>query len=70
MLGTVALNQQACLLKLHPACVHVCSARPAAQPSLQKVKQTFLSLRMFDYVGQVKHTFLKPCTFSVTASRD
>ena len=32
MLGTVALNQRACMFKLHPASVHVCStfSRPAA----------------------------------------
>ena len=64
MLGTVALDQQACLFKLHVASVHVCSCtRPAAQPSLQTGKQTFLPLRMFDYVAHVKHTFLKPISF-------
>ena len=65
MLGTVALEQQACLFMLHPASVHVCSTctRPAAQTSLPQVHQTYLTLRMFDYVAQDQHTCLKPSGF-------
>ena len=63
--GTVALDQQAYLFKLHPASVHVYSTctRPAAQPSLQKGQQTYLHLCMFNYVAQVKHKCLKPSSF-------
>ena len=45
MLGTVALDQRACLFKLHKASVHVCSAfsRPAAQASLPHGQQTYLN---------------------------
>ena len=47
---TVALEQQACLFKLHPASVHVCSTctRPSAQSSLSQGQQTYLTLRKFD----------------------
>ena len=57
MLGTVALDQWACLFKLHPASVHVCStfSQPAAQASLLQVQQTYLLLRMFDYVALDQH---------------
>ena len=60
MLGTVALEQQACLFKLHPASVHVCSTctRPSAQSSLPQGQQTFLTLRMFNYVAQDQNTCL------------
>ena len=65
MLGTVALDQQACLFKLHPASVHVCStlSRPAAQASLLQCQQTYLPLRMFDYVALDQHTCLKPSSY-------
>ena len=67
---TVALEQQTCLFKLLPASVHVCSTctRPSAQSSLPQGQQTYLTLRMFDYVAQDQHTFLKPSGLSVTAS--
>ena len=36
-----------------------------------KGQQTYLTLRMFDYVAQDQNTCLKPSSFfSVTASRD
>ena len=73
MLGTVALEQQACLFMLHPASVHVCSTctRPSAQSLLPRGQMTYFTLRMFDYVAQDQHTCLKPSNFfSVTASRD
>ena len=62
MLGTVALDQRACLFKLHPASVHVCStfSRPAAQVSLLQGQQTNLPLHMFDYVALDQHACLKP----------
>ena len=65
MLGTVALDQQACLFKLHPAAVHVCSTfcKPAAQASLQQGQQTYLPLRMFDYVALDHHTCLKSSSY-------
>ena len=57
MLGTVALDQLACLSKLHSASVHVCStfSRPAAKASLPQCQQTYLPLHMFYYV----HTCLR-----------
>ena len=60
MLGTVVLNQQVCLFKLHPASVHIYSTctRPADQPSLLQGQQTYLPLRVFDYVAQNQHTCL------------
>ena len=62
MLGTVALDQ---LFKLHPASVHVCStfSRPAAQASLLQGQQTYLPLRMFDYVALDQHKCLKPSSY-------
>ena len=62
MLGTDALDQWACLFILHPASVHVCStfSQPAAQASLVLGQQTYLPLRMFDYVALDQHTYLKP----------
>ena len=65
MLGTVAIDQQACLFKLHPASVHVRStiSRPAAQASLLQGQQTYLPLRMFDYVALDQHTYLKPSSY-------
>ena len=59
MLGTVALDHQACLFKLHPVSVHFCSTctRPTAHPLLQKGKQTFLPLRMFDCGTGQTHIF-------------
>ena len=65
MLGTVALDQWACLFKLNPASVHACStfSRPPAQASLPLGQQTYLPLRMFDYVALDQHTCLKPSTF-------
>ena len=65
MLGTVALDQRACLIKLHPASVHVCSTfyRPAAQASLLHDQQTYLPLGMFDYVALDQHTNLKPSSY-------
>ena len=62
MLGTVALDQWACLFKLHQANVHGCSTftQPAAQTSLPQGQQTYLLLRMFDYVALDQHTCLKP----------
>ena len=61
MLGTSVMDQRACLLKLHPASVHVCStfSRPAAQASLLQGQQTYLPLCMFDYVALDQHTCLK-----------
>ena len=72
MLGTVALDQRACLFKLHLASVHVCFtfSLPAVQVSLPQGQQTYLPLRMFDYVAMDRHTCLKPSIFSVTASQD
>ena len=65
MLSTVALNQQACLFKLHPASVHVCStfSRPTAQASLLQGQQTYLPLRIFNYVAVDQHTCLKPNSY-------
>ena len=65
MLGTVALDQGACLSKLHLASVHVCStfSRPAAQASLLQGQQTYLPLHMFDYVALDQHTCLKPSSY-------
>ena len=65
MLGTVALDQRACLFKLHPASVHVCStfSRPAAQASLLQCQQTYIPLRMFDYVALDQHACLKPSSY-------
>ena len=57
MLGTVALDQQVCLFKLRPASVHVCStfSLSAAQASFPQNQQTYLPLRMFDYVALDQH---------------
>ena len=65
MLGTVALDQWACLFKLHPASVDVYSTffRPASQASLLQGQQTYLPLRMFDYVALDQHTCLKPRSY-------
>ena len=65
MLGPVALDQQACLFKLHPASVHVCStfSRPAAQASLTQGQQTYLPLCMFVYVVLDQHACLKPSSY-------
>ena len=65
MLGTVALDQGACLFKLHPASLHVCSTfcRPAAQALLLQCQQSYLPLRMFDYVALGQHTCLKPSSY-------
>ena len=65
MLGTVALDQWACLFKLHSASVHVCStcSQPAAQATLQQGQQTYLPLRMFAYVALDQHTLLKPISY-------
>ena len=65
MLGTVALYQRACLFKLHPASVHVCStfSRPDAQASLPQGEQTYLPLRIFDYVALDQHTCLEPSSY-------
>ena len=65
MLGTVALYQRACLFKLNLASVHVCStfSPPAAQASLLHGQQTYLPLRMFDYVALDQHTCLKPSSY-------
>ena len=72
MLGTVALDQRACLFKLHSASVHVYStfSGPAAQASLPQGQQTYLPLPMFDFVALDQHTCLQPSSHSVTASRD
>ena len=53
MLGTVALDQQAYLFNLHPASLLVFSTytRQSAQSSLPQGQQTYLTLRMFDYVA-------------------
>ena len=61
MLGTVALDQRGCLVKLHPASVHVCStfSQPAAQASLLHGQQTYLPLHMLDYVALDQHACLK-----------
>ena len=65
MLGTVALDQRKCLFKLQPTSVHVCStfSRPAAQALLLQGQQTYLPLRMFDYVALDQHTCLKPSSY-------
>ena len=65
MLGTVALDQQTCLFKLHKASVHYCStfSQPAAQASLPQVQQTYLPLRIIDYEALDKHTCLKPSSY-------
>ena len=65
MLGTVALDQRACLFKLHPASLHVCStfSQPAAQASLPQGQQTYLPLRMFDYEALDQHSCLKPSSY-------
>ena len=65
MLGTVTLDQRACLFKLHPASVQVCStfSRPAAQSSLLQGQQTYLPLRMFDFVALDQHTCLTPRSY-------
>ena len=65
MLDTVALDQRECLFKLHPASGHVCSTfyRPAAQASVLQGQQTYLPLRMFDYVALDQHTCLKPSSY-------
>ena len=65
MLGTVALDQWACLFKLHQASVNVCStfSRPAAQAPLPHGQQTYLPLRMIDYVALDQHTSLKPSSY-------
>ena len=65
MLSTIALDQRACLFKLHPASVHIFStfSQPAAQASLLKCQQTYLPLRMFDYVALDHHTCLKPSSY-------
>ena len=62
MLGTVALDQRACLFKLHLASVHVCStfSVPAARASLLQGQQTCLPLCMFVYMALDQHTCLKP----------
>ena len=71
MLGTVALDQQACLFKLHQASVHVCStfSQPAAQASLPQGQQTYLPLRMFDNVALDQHTCLKPSSYDCNSFR-
>ena len=65
MLGTVALDQQSCLFKLHLVSVRVCStfSRPAAQASLPQGQQTYLPLRMFDYVALDQQKCLKPSSY-------
>ena len=65
MLGTVALDQQACLFKLHQASVHVCItfSRPAVQAPLPQGQQIYLPLRMFDYVALDQHRYLKPSSY-------
>ena len=65
MLGTVALDQRAFVFKLHPASVHVCSTfyRPAAQESFPQGQQTYLPLRMFDYVALDQYACLKPSSY-------
>ena len=65
MLGTVALDQQSCLFKLHLASVHVCStfSRSAAQESLPHGQQTYLPLRMIDYVALDQQKRLKPSSY-------
>ena len=65
MLGTVALDQRACLFKYYPASVHVCStfSRPADQASFLQSQQTYSPLRMFDYAALNQHTCLKPSSY-------
>ena len=45
--------------------MHVCStfSRPAAQASLLQGQQTYLPLRMFDYVALDQHTCQKPSSY-------
>ena len=54
MLGTVTLDQQACLFKLHP-CMSVLHI-PTIIASLLQGQQTYLPLHMFDYVALDQHT--------------
>ena len=64
MLGTIVLDQRACLFKLHQASVHVCSySWPAAQASLPQGQQIYLPLHMFDYVALDQHIYLKPSSY-------
>ena len=65
MLGTVALDQRACLIKIHQASVHVCStfSQPAAQASLPHGQQTYLPLRIFDYMSLDQHMCLEPSSY-------
>ena len=56
MLGTVALDQRACLFKYYPASAHVCStvSRQADQASLLQCQQTCLDgrgLMLWLFVG-------------------
>ena len=69
--GTVALDQLACLFKLHSASVHVCSTfcPPAAQASLLQGQQTYLPLRMLDYVAMDQQTCLKPSSYVCNSLR-
>ena len=57
MLGSVAQDQRACLFKIHPARVHVCPtfSLSAAHTSLLQGQQTYIPLRMFDYVALDQH---------------
>ena len=65
MLVTVAVDQRACLFKLHPASVHVGStfSQPDAQASLPQGQHTYVTLRMFYYVALDQHTCLKPRSY-------
>ena len=65
MVGTVALDLRACLFKLHPASVYVCStfSRPAAQAALPQGQQTYLPLCMFYYFALNPHICLKPSSY-------
>ena len=65
MLGTFALDQWACLFKLHSDTVHVCStfSKQAAEAWLPQGQQTYLPLRMFDNVALDQHPCLKPSSY-------
>ena len=62
MLDTVALDQQACLFKLHPASL---SKIAPDQQSLPQGQQTYLylPLHMFDNAAQDQDACLKPSNF-------
>ena len=63
--GYCCTGSATCLFKLHYTSVHNCSTffLPAAQASLPQGPQTYLPLRMFDYMALDQHTCLKPSSY-------